>query len=117
MPLPRNSEPINTPIVKVLSWSGPSSLRTFDCSNNSLSELNLSNAIELSKLDCSVNKLNSLVLNGTPHLAELNIKENKIHKINLVPALALESIYFDLNTTEVIFDKAINQKLDIEFTN
>jgi hypothetical protein len=115
--IPKGVNTVDCSNNKLTELTVPSSLRTFDCSNNSLSELNLSNAIELSKLDCSVNKLNSLVLNGTPHLAELNIKENKIHKINLVPALALESIYFDLNTTEVIFDKAINQKLDIEFTN
>lgn len=111
--LPQGIREVDCSNNRLTEFSVPSSVRELDCSSNELRLLNLSDANELSELNCSVNQLSSLDLNGNPQLEELNIRENNIQKIDVITALALKNIYFDSDTTEVIYDRGMNQNLNL----
>ncbi|MBS7577165.1 MULTISPECIES: InlB B-repeat-containing protein [unclassified Enterococcus] len=58
-------------------------LTTFNCSNNQLSSLNLSNLTNLTSLKCSWNSLTSLNLSNLPSLSSLQAYTNNLSSLNL----------------------------------
>lgn len=69
--------------ISELNLSDNKELVTLDCSDNGISELDLSNNSKLEVLDCSFNQIAELNLADKKELAELYCSHNEISELNL----------------------------------
>ena len=77
-------------------------LTILDCRNNDLSELDLSQNAELEYLQCKINDLDSLDLTNNPLLFRLDFSNNSLSEIDLTQNFALEYLTFIFNSIEEI---------------
>ena len=69
-----------------------SSLEAFDCSNNQLTYLDISNASDLIQIDCSWNQIGGLVIAGASSLTNLKCNNNQLTDItSLIASPILEA--------------------------
>ena len=66
-------------------------LSILDCTNNNLTELDLTKCATLTNLSCSSNKLTKLNVNGLQKLAHLNCQNNLLETINMSDCPLLET--------------------------
>ena len=67
-------------------------LETLICSNNNLSNLDISNNTNLVSLLCGSNFLSSITISNNLNLESLNCSDNQIEELDLASNLALESL-------------------------
>ncbi len=67
-------------------------LTALDCSENSLTALDLSSLVSLSTVNCSYNSLTALNVRGCKALKELDLSFNSIEELNLTGCIGLENI-------------------------
>lgn len=72
-------------------------LSSFNCINNNLTSLDLSQNSNLSWLSCSGNQLTSLTFGSITQLTYLNFRENNITAIDVSNFVDLEDLYCDSN--------------------
>lgn len=72
-------------------------LESLDCSNNSLTSLNLSKNVKLQGLDCSYNKLTTLDFSANTALTSLSAYNNLLTSINVSKNTALKSFAVSTN--------------------
>ncbi|PQV46570.1 hypothetical protein CLV33_10968 [Jejuia pallidilutea] len=90
----------NIEVVTILDVSGNTisdltgiedftALENLNCSNNALSELNITNNVNLTVINCSNNVLANLDVTKTPNIISLNVANNQFTEFNasLIPAL------------------------------
>lgn len=68
-------------------------LETLDCSQNKLTQLDLSGNPKLTRLYCSYNQLTRLDVSGHGELIALNCEMNKLEELNLSGCTGLLSLY------------------------
>lgn len=86
-------------------------LKTLDCSNNSIVELDLTANSELFSLKCNSNSLVSLNISGLENLSHLNCSSNSLNQINTDTNIGLT--YFDCSSNNIkALDVSNNTKLD-----
>ena len=68
-------------------------LKKLDCSNNQLTELDVSKNTELVTLDCSGNELTSLDVHENTALEYLSCSKNQLTELNVRQNAALQSLY------------------------
>ena len=76
-----------------LNLSNCMNLQTLNCDEWSLKELNVSNCPILSEIDCSDNLLESINVSGCVSLKELNCGDNLLETIDVSGCPKLESLY------------------------
>ncbi|WP_406684090.1 T9SS type A sorting domain-containing protein [Seonamhaeicola sp. MEBiC1930] len=72
-------------------------LLNLNCSNNTLSELDISNIVNLTVIDCSNNLLIDLDVTETPNVISLNISNNQITELDASLISLLQSFNCDGN--------------------
>ena len=87
-------------------------LETLICSNNNLSELDISNNTNLVSLLCGSNFLSSITVNNNLNLKALNCSDNQIQDLDLASNLALESLTASDNQIAAI-DVSNNANLNL----
>ena len=86
-------------------------LKSLDCSNNSIVELDLTANSELSSLKCNSNSLVRLDISGLENLSQLNCSSNSLSQINTDTNIGLT--YFDCSSNNIkTLDVSNNTKLD-----
>lgn len=73
------------------------SLEVLNCSNNELTELDMTNNIELTKLYCSNNVINELSLKHNPKLIHLNCSFNRLSSLDVSSNTKLITLYAEMN--------------------
>lgn len=86
-------------------------LKTLDCSNNSIVELDLTANSELTSLKCNSNSLVSLDISGLENLSHLNCSSNSLTQINTETNIGLTYIDCSSNNIKTL-DVSKNTKLD-----
>ncbi|WP_085832200.1 S-layer homology domain-containing protein [Clostridium merdae] len=79
--------------ISELNVSSLSKLITLDCSNNQISELNVSGLTALQTLLCLSNQLRELNANGLTALKELYCYSNQLRELNVTDLTALKQLY------------------------
>ena len=85
-------------------------LSVFDCSDNSLDTLDLSNNTNLTSLNCAGNQLDTLVLTNNTLLESLDFSTNQVSEINIAHLVSLESLICNDNGL-LILDLTSNDAL------
>lgn len=67
----------------LLCADGASSLKTLDCTWNSLREINLTGTSSLQRLNCSCNRLASIDISDSPLLTYINCNSNRFTSLDL----------------------------------
>ena len=91
-----------------------SNISSLDCSNNDLTQINLTSNVSLSRLDCSNNELTDLDLTNNTELLLLDIHANLLNSIDLTTNTLLVRLLASNNQLQVL-DLTNNidlQKLD-----
>lgn len=73
-------------------------LQTLYCSNNFLSELDLSRNTLVHTLDCSENELETLDLSNNPELSFLNCRRNRLESLNVTANTKLSFLWAGANS-------------------
>ena len=68
---------------KLLCADGASSLKTLDCTWNSLHEIDLTGTSSLQRLNCSCNRLASIDISDSPLLTYINCNSNRFTSLDL----------------------------------
>ena len=87
-------------------------LRKLDCSNNSISSLDLSFNPYLQKLDCSNNELEELDLYFSTRLIHLDCSQNLLKELDFTRTLSLKTI--DCSDNEISVLKNIEARVKLE---
>ncbi|PKY41652.1 hypothetical protein RhiirA4_539767 [Rhizophagus irregularis] len=119
----------NEYLVGNLKLEGFKNLKKFDCSRNSITNLDMNDIIEcennqiielnlnsfknLEKLNCCGNKLKELKINNLNNLELLYCSYNKLINLNLINCLNLNKINCDNNKIKEIKLPLNNQRLEI----
>jgi hypothetical protein len=87
----------------------PPNIIEYDCSYQDLTELDLSEAVDLVILTCSYNKLTTLDCSNCPKLRTISCEHNYLNTLRIKECLNLESIYCSFN--ELTLLQCQSQKL------
>lgn len=97
-------------VLTELDISANSNLLSFDCSANFLSNLELTNNMQLEVLNCSNNAISSLDLSATTNLSNLNISDNAF--TSFLPSVVLSLQIFNADNNSIVdLDFQQNQNL------
>ncbi|CAB4446983.1 unnamed protein product [Rhizophagus irregularis] len=99
----------NEYLVGNLKLEGFKNLKKFDCSRNSITNLDMNDK----KLNCCGNKLKELKINNLNNLELLYCSYNKLINLNLINCLNLNKINCDNNKIKEIKLPLNNQRLEI----
>lgn len=83
--------------VRGINLSGNSTIKGLECSENGITELDVSNLTELIFLDCTNNKLTSLNVSKNRNLELLVVSQNKLSEIDISNNTNLEGLYCSYN--------------------
>ncbi len=106
-----------TSISGTLSIKGLDLLKELDCSDNQITELDLSECPSFEKLECRDNKLTALNLSGLPSLCELYCSGNQINVLDLKGLSSLWALDCSENQITELDLSECSSLMDLECNN
>lgn len=100
-------------IDKIINLTGIEvfiNLKNFNCSNNKITQIDISKNIALTELDCSSNKLTKLDVSNNLSLNNLNCFQNNLPSLDVRKNIGLKSLacfYNNLNSLDVSTNTAL----------